>query len=62
MTILLIEDDHIEVLKLNRSIAKLGQEHEVVEAGNGEEALTYLGAHITRFIVVRPQYAKDEWS
>lgn len=45
MTILLIEDDHIEVLKLNRSIAKLGQEHEVVEAGNGEEALTYLGAH-----------------
>ncbi len=43
MTILLVEDDAIEVIKFNRSIAKLGQLHQVIEANNGEEALGYLG-------------------
>ncbi len=42
MTILLVEDDAIEVIKFNRSIAKLGQLHQVIEANNGEEALGYL--------------------
>ncbi len=45
MTILLVEDDAIEVIKFNRSIAKLGQLHQVIEANNGEEALSYLGTN-----------------
>lgn len=45
MTILLVEDDAIEVIKFNRSIAKLGQLHQVIEANNGEEALNYLGSN-----------------
>jgi CheY-like chemotaxis protein len=42
MTILLIEDDAIEILKLKRCIAKLGQYHAIEEAHNGEEALALL--------------------
>lgn len=42
LNILLIEDDQIEVMKLRRSISKLGMEHEFVEARNGEEALKIL--------------------
>jgi CheY-like chemotaxis protein len=42
MTILLIEDDAIEILKLKRCIAKLGQHHTIEEAHNGEEALALL--------------------
>ena len=42
MKILLIEDDAIEVLKLKRSIDKLGQKHLILEAQNGEEALSFL--------------------
>jgi len=41
MTILLIEDDTVEILKFNRSLAKLGEVHELIEAHNGEIALTY---------------------
>ncbi len=42
LTILLIEDDHIEVMKFNRTISKLDLKHKVIEAKNGEEALDVL--------------------
>ena len=42
MTILLIEDDAVEVIKFNRSLVKLGESPEVIEASNGEEALEAL--------------------
>jgi len=42
MTILLIEDDAIEILKFNRSLIKLMEVHELIEAHNGENALDIL--------------------
>ncbi|MGC6431550.1 MAG: response regulator [Jejuia sp.] len=42
LNILLIEDDIIEVMKFNRTIAKLQLDHNIVEANNGEEALKIL--------------------
>lgn len=42
LRILLIEDDMIEVMKFNRTIAKLSYKHEIMEAKNGEEALKIL--------------------
>ncbi len=39
---MLIEDDTIEVMKLQRAIAKLEMPHEIIEAKNGEEALQIL--------------------
>lgn len=42
MNILLIEDDHIEIMKLQRTVAKLGLNHKITEARNGEEALEIL--------------------
>ncbi len=42
LTILLIEDDTIEVMKFNRTISKLGYTHKIIEAKNGEEALDLL--------------------
>ncbi len=42
LNILLIEDDMIEVMKLNRTISKLELPHTIVEANNGEEALQFL--------------------
>ncbi|UOB19075.1 response regulator [Abyssalbus ytuae] len=42
LTILLIEDDEIEVMKFNRTISKLNLKHHVIEARNGEEALEVL--------------------
>jgi CheY-like chemotaxis protein len=42
MTILLIEDDAIEILKFNRSLFKLREVHELIEAHNGENALDIL--------------------
>jgi len=42
MTILLIEDDAVEILKFNRSLVKLGEAHELIEAHNGEIALGLL--------------------
>ena len=42
LNILLIEDDMIEVMKLNRTISKLQLEHNIIEANNGEEALKIL--------------------
>lgn len=42
LNILLIEDDMIEVMKLNRTISSLKLKHKIVEANNGEEALKIL--------------------
>ena len=39
---MLIEDDMIEVMKLNRAILSLDLSHKIVEANNGEEALNLL--------------------
>ncbi|WP_339714063.1 response regulator [uncultured Kriegella sp.] len=42
MDILLIEDDTIEVMKLQRTLSKLQLKHNIVKANNGEEALEIL--------------------
>ena len=42
LKILLIEDDMIEIMKLNRTISRLKLDHTIVEANNGEEALEVL--------------------
>lgn len=42
MNILLIEDDMIETMKLQRTVSKLQLKHTIVEAKNGEEALNIL--------------------
>ena len=42
LKILLIEDDMIEVMKLNRSISSLKLNHKIIEANNGEDALKLL--------------------
>lgn len=42
LNILLIEDDEIEVMKFNRVLSKLKIAHKIVEANNGEEAITIL--------------------
>lgn len=42
LKILLIEDDTIEVMKLNRAKNSLQLNHNIIEANNGEEALKLL--------------------
>jgi len=42
LNILLIEDDMIEVMKLNRVISSLQLNHKITEANNGEQALDLL--------------------
>lgn len=42
LKILLIEDDAIEVMKLNRVVSTLQLNHHIIEAGDGEEALKIL--------------------
>ena len=42
LKILLIEDDIIEVMKLNRTISTLKLDHTIIEANNGEDALQLL--------------------
>ena len=42
LNILLIEDDLIEVMKLNRTISSLNLNHKIIEANNGEDALKLL--------------------
>ncbi len=42
MDILLIEDDAIEVMKLQRTLSKLETKHNIMKANNGEEALEFL--------------------
>ncbi|WP_055434816.1 response regulator [Lacinutrix algicola] len=42
LKILLIEDDMIEIMKLNRTISTLKLDHKIIEANNGEDALGIL--------------------
>lgn len=42
LNILLIEDDMIEIMKLNRTISTLNLNHNIIEANNGEDALKIL--------------------
>ncbi len=42
LKILLIEDDMIEVMKLNRVVSSLEIKHQTIEVNNGEEALKHL--------------------
>lgn len=42
MNILLIEDDNIEIMKLQRTVSKLSLQHNIIEAKNGEQALETL--------------------
>lgn len=42
LNVLLIEDDMIEVMKLNRVASALDLKHTIMEANNGEEALKLL--------------------
>jgi len=42
LKILLIEDDAIEIMKLNRAVSTLLSEPEIIEANNGEDALNVL--------------------
>jgi len=42
LSILLIEDDTIEIMKVNRTINSLGLPHQITEAENGEKALEIL--------------------
>ncbi len=44
LKILLIEDDTIEVMKFIKVIENLGEDHQIVEAKNGEEALDILNS------------------
>jgi CheY-like chemotaxis protein len=53
LNILLIEDDAIEVMKFNRVLSTLDIKHKIVEANNGEEALTILkGKEIIPDIII----------
>jgi len=42
LDVLLIEDDTIEIMKLNRTISTLNVKHKITEANNGEQALSIL--------------------
>lgn len=42
LKVLLIEDDTIEIMKLNRTISTLNLNHKIIEARNGEDALIIL--------------------
>ncbi len=44
MDILLIEDDAIEIMKLERTLSKVETKHNIVKASNGEEALEILNS------------------
>lgn len=42
LQILLIEDDNIEIMKLNRVVSSFQLKHQIIEAKNGEKALDIL--------------------
>lgn len=42
LKILLVEDDLIEIMKLNRTVSTLKLNHKIIEANNGEDALKIL--------------------
>ena len=45
LTFLLIEDDEIETIKFKRVLSGIGQNHQVIEAKHGEEALEFLSSN-----------------
>ena len=49
-TLLLIEDDEIEILKFKKALKKIDQHHHVLTAINGEEALAIVEAHSPQLI------------
>ena len=42
LKVLLIEDDMIEIMKLNRTVSTLKLNHNIIEAKNGERAISIL--------------------
>jgi len=42
LNILLIEDDHIEVMKFDRTLSKLNSKHNLIKCNNGEQAIRVL--------------------
>lgn len=50
-TILLIEDDELDVISIQRSLKKIGEDYELFVAYNGKEALAMLKEHTP---VVKP--------
>lgn len=42
LKILLIEDDTIEIMKMKRTLARFDQDHDLIEAHDGEEAIGIL--------------------
>jgi CheY-like chemotaxis protein len=53
LNILLIEDDTIEIMKFNRVLSTMNVNYKVIEANNGEEALTILkGKEIIPDIII----------
>jgi CheY-like chemotaxis protein len=42
LTILLVEDDMVDVMSVKRALRELKSEHSLKSVGNGEEALAYL--------------------
>lgn len=44
MDILLIEDDAIEIMKLERTLSKVEAKHNIIKASNGEDALEILNS------------------
>mgnify|MGYP001266849220 CR=1 FL=1 len=52
LKILLIEDDKIEIIKLNRTISKKFSDYEISLSKNGSEALTILDNNFTDIILI----------
>ena len=44
MNVLFIEDDAIEIMKLQRTVSKLQIKHQIHEVNNGEEAIEFLNS------------------
>jgi CheY-like chemotaxis protein len=42
LEILLIEDDAIEIMKINRVLSSMPENHKIIEVNNGEDALKHL--------------------
>ncbi|HEO66290.1 MAG TPA: response regulator [Spirochaetes bacterium] len=45
-TILLVEDDQVDIMTVKRALKKIQVTNPIAEAHNGEEALDYLRAHL----------------
>lgn len=52
LSVLFIEDDVVETMKMNRAIKKLKADPEIMEAKNGEEALEILNQNVLPDIIL----------